>query len=255
MTASHDNTLPVARLNFAAGETIVKEGDYGISIYQVVDGQVAIFSGPPEEEVELATLGAGEVIGEMLFMAGDQVPRSASARAVTPAVLEAWHPSRIQQEFDEMPFVIRHIANQTVSHLKQMNRMLGELRAQRNKRDRVPAAEGADRPERARRKDVNLDCLYRPAESPASVKLWGKIKNISREGLRLELKKENAAQHPHGKGSMFIGSFFLPKGKRFTFRMAVVNNMVLADNQTVSVGCIFIGLSEVHKRVVAAIVG
>jgi CRP-like cAMP-binding protein len=256
MAVSPDTVLPVVRLAYAPGETIVKEGDYGVSIYQIIEGEVTVFTVRDDEEVTLATLGPGEVIGEMLFVAGgDRIPRSAGARAVSAAVLEAWHPSRIQQEFDEMPFIIRHIANQTVSHLKQMNRMLGELSVQKEKQTARQPADNGGPQERAYRKDVNLDCLYRPSESPADVKLWGKIKNLSREGLRLEADKANAAQHEHGKGSMFIASFFLPKGKRFTFRMAVVNTMVQPDNKTLSFGCIFIGLSEAHKRVIAAIVG
>ncbi|MFH1980603.1 MAG: cyclic nucleotide-binding domain-containing protein [Pseudomonadota bacterium] len=255
MATSLSKTLPVVRLNYEPGETIVKAGDYGISIYQVIEGEVTVFTGPPGDEVNLATIGPGEVLGEMLFMTGDQEPRSASARAVTQTVLDAWHPSRIQQEYDEMPFVIRHIANQTVSHLKQMNRMLAELATQKDKPGHGTGADTAGTPEREFRKEVSLDCLYRPSDSPETVKLWGKIRNISLEGLRIEVKQENAAQHHHGKGSMFICSFFLPKGKRFTFRMAVVNSMVQPDNQTLSFGSIFIGLSDAHKRVLSAIVG
>lgn len=255
MATSPSKPLPAVRLNYEPGETIVKAGDYGISIYLIIKGEVALFTGPSGQEVTLATLGPGALIGETLFMSGDHEPRAAGARAVTPTVLEAWHPARIQQEYDEMPFVIRHIANQTVAHFKQMTRMMVELETQKEKPGASTGAETAAVTEREARKEVNLDLLYRPSDGPADLKLWGKIRNISREGLRIEMKKENAAQRSHGKGSMFIGSFFLPKGKRFTFRMAVVNAMALPDKQTLSIGCIFIGLSDIHKRVIAAIVG
>ena len=255
MATLPSKTLPAVRLNYEPGETIVKAGDYGISIYLIIKGEVTLFTGSSGEEVTLATLGPGELIGETLFMSGNHEPRSASARAVTPTVLEAWHPARIQQEYDEMPFVIRHIANQTVAHLKQMTRMMVELQNRKEKPGASTGADTAEVSEREARKEVNLDILYRPSDGPADLKLWGKIRNISREGLRIEVKKENADQHSHGKGSMFIGSFFLPKGKRFTFRMVVVNAMALPDDRTLSFGCIFIGLPDTHKRVIAAIVG
>ena len=255
MNNQANDILPVARLNFAPGETIVKEGDYGTSIYQILEGEVSIFTGAADKEVSLAVLGPGEIIGEMLFLSGDRVQRSASAKAVSEAVLEAWHPSRIQQEYDEMPFVIRTLANQTVAHLKQMNRILSELTEQQAKQTRRQPAAASAAQTRAFRKDVDIDCLYLPAESPASTKLWSKLKNVSLEGLRIEVSKTNVDSHPHAKGSMFIGSFFLPNGKRFTFRMAIVNSMVLPDNRTFSFGCIFIGLSETQKSVITSLVG
>lgn len=255
MNDQQSDLLPVAQLTFTPGETIVKEGDYGISIYQIAEGEVTIYTGVGKQEVVLATLGPGEIIGEMLFLSGDRVQRSASARAASEVVLEAWHPSRIQQEYDEMPFVIRTIANQTVAHLKQMNRILTELTEQQSKQARRPKAASEAGPPRAFRKAVDIDCLYLPAESAVSTKLWSKLKNISHEGLRMEVNKSNADEIPHNKGSMFIGSFFLPNGKRFTFRVAVVNSMVQPDNRTLSFGCIFVGLSDNQKRIIASLVG
>lgn len=247
--------LPVVQLRYAPGEQIVKEGDYGISIYQILDGEVSIFTGSGKQEVVLATLGPGEIIGEMVFLSGDRLPRSASARAIKEVVLEAWHPSRIQQEYDEMPFLIRNIANQTVSHLKQMNRILTELTEQ--KRAKPISISGVDAeggPPRAFRREVNFDCLYMPVESNVAEKFWAKLKNISREGLRLEANKDNAKVVPHNKGNMFIGSFFLPNGKRFTFRVAIVNYRVLPDNRTLSFGCIFVGLSENQQKTIARLI-
>jgi CRP-like cAMP-binding protein len=256
MSEKQDEILPVVQLRYAPGEQIVKEGDYGISIYQIVDGEVTVFTGAGKQEVVLATLGPGEIFGEMVFLSGDRLPRSASARALKEVVLEAWHPSRIQQEYKEMPFIIRSIANQTVSRLKQMNRVLTELAEQHQielaLKEGVDAAGGPARPFR---KEVQFDCLYLPAESNVSQRFYGKLRNISHEGLRMEANKDNAKIVPHNKGSMFIGSFFLPDGKRFTFRVAIVNYRVLPDNRTLSFGCIFVGLSETQKRTIARLIG
>jgi CRP-like cAMP-binding protein len=255
VTSTKNNMLSVANLKFAPGETIVKEADYGISIYQIIKGEVEVFAGPEPDEASLATLGPGEIIGEMVFLAGYDTPRSATARAVTEVELEAWHPSRIKQEYDEMPFAVKHIANQVVARLKSTNRIIRELKDQRQKKTAPKKAARKQAKKRAFRKTVNVEVLYRPVNSAPDVKLWGKVKNLSLAGLRLFAKTDNADAHSHDAGEMFICSMFLPNGKRFNFRMKIQNSMVAPDNKSLSFGCQFVGLTESNKQVISAFVG
>lgn len=84
-TSEQHNIMPlIAHLNF-------EKGDYGISIYQVIDGKVEIFIGSGKQETRLAILKPGEIMGKMIFLTGNKARRSASARALSYTVLAAWH--------------------------------------------------------------------------------------------------------------------------------------------------------------------
>ena len=78
---------------FSAGATILSQGDSGVGLYVIKSGKVRILhtSSPDRAEEEIATAGAGDVIGEMSLL--DDLPRSASVVAVddvTALVLPIW---------------------------------------------------------------------------------------------------------------------------------------------------------------------
>lgn len=71
------------RHEFQAGETIFREGEAGYIAYFIEEGSVEILKkGADGEDRQLAVVTRGEIIGEMALI--DNVPRSASARAVDP---------------------------------------------------------------------------------------------------------------------------------------------------------------------------
>jgi CRP-like cAMP-binding protein len=71
---------------FNAGETIIREGDSGRSIYVILDGQVRVFTRDHQgEELELAVLEVSQFFGEMSFLTGK--PRSGSVMAVDTSVI------------------------------------------------------------------------------------------------------------------------------------------------------------------------
>lgn len=68
--------------NIPAGTTIIYRGDPGNSMFMVLDGTVAVTLTNDEGiDYTLATLGPGEIFGEMALMTGE--PRSANVRALT----------------------------------------------------------------------------------------------------------------------------------------------------------------------------
>jgi hypothetical protein len=85
------NTCRVVR--FGAGETVLRQGELGDTLYQVVEGQLAVdlegSDGPPRRLAELAT---GAVFGEMGLFAGE--PRSATVRALDACLLLEVHRPR-----------------------------------------------------------------------------------------------------------------------------------------------------------------
>ena len=62
-------------LVFRAGEVIIRQGEYGDSMYVIVDGTVLIYRG----EDFLNTLVRNDYLGEMSILDGE--PRSATAKA------------------------------------------------------------------------------------------------------------------------------------------------------------------------------
>ena len=71
---------------FAAGETIVREGDRGSSMFIVEDGRLGVSAhGTVGQSQKLAVLEAGSAFGEISLLTGD--PRTATIRALTEATL------------------------------------------------------------------------------------------------------------------------------------------------------------------------
>ncbi|HEV8232815.1 MAG TPA: mechanosensitive ion channel family protein [Thermoanaerobaculia bacterium] len=71
---------------FAAGETIVREGDRGSSMFIVESGRLGVsVHGSVAQSQKLAVLESGSAFGEISLLTGD--PRTATVRALTEATL------------------------------------------------------------------------------------------------------------------------------------------------------------------------
>ena len=127
MTKNKKKIPPIVQLNFSKGDLIIKEGDYGISIYEIISGRVGIFVESGGTETSVAVLGPGMIVGEMAFIAGNTSTRSASARALEDCCLEAWHPAMLLNAYQKMPEVLRLIAGQALKLIVRMNKMVVEL--------------------------------------------------------------------------------------------------------------------------------
>lgn len=79
--------------NYGAGSKLIKQGDIGVGLYVITDGTVHITKeiDPDKPELDLATIGSGNVLGEMSLL--DDLPRSANVTAVsdvTALLLPIW---------------------------------------------------------------------------------------------------------------------------------------------------------------------
>jgi serine/threonine protein kinase len=85
------------RRRYAAGESIVREGERGERAYIVESGECEVFRSG--SDVPIRTIGPGEVIGELaLFTAG---PRTASIRALTAMTLLEVTREALEQELPQ----------------------------------------------------------------------------------------------------------------------------------------------------------
>ena len=131
-TMTEDKKIPpIVHRAYPKGELIIKEGDYGISIYKVLKGSVRIFKKLDDRKFTLATLESGGVFGELAFFNFLFEPRSASVEAIDDVELEVWHPALLAEEYKKISPMLRYVLKQTLNRLMTLNKVIGELAAKR----------------------------------------------------------------------------------------------------------------------------
>jgi len=217
MTKAKRKIPPVIKLNYSKGDLIIKEGDYGTSIYEVISGKVGIFVESGGTETRVAILGPGMIIGEMTFIAGSTSTRSASARALEDCCLEAWHPAMLLNAYKKMPDVLRLIAGQALKLIVRMNKIVVGLSLKEGQHKDSQTQELSDQWEEKRkfyRKRVSLECIFRPANSPKDLKIRGRIRDISKEGLQMTVKTSGLLNYTLIPGDeLFISTYFVSDQK------------------------------------------
>lgn len=80
------------RVEFDPGSALIREGDLSDSMFVIVSGNVTVSVHDMENSRAVATLGPGQLAGEMALMTG--APRTATVAAETPVVaLEIERPA------------------------------------------------------------------------------------------------------------------------------------------------------------------
>ena len=100
-----------------AGENLFTEGDYGKSMYLVKSGNIDIMVGGKL----LATVGAGEVLGEMALI--DHPRRSATAVASTDSELISINEQRFLQLVEKQPVFALTVLETICRRLRSMNQL------------------------------------------------------------------------------------------------------------------------------------
>jgi small-conductance mechanosensitive channel len=96
-------------LRFGPGEAVIRQGETGDSLYQVVEGRLAVLvqsNGQPEKTV--ADLQRGDVFGEMGLFAGQ--PRTATVRALKACVLMEVQRGDLMPLLDAEPALVDRFA-------------------------------------------------------------------------------------------------------------------------------------------------
>jgi len=114
----------------AAGLQLVGEGEPASSVFVVCAGELEVCKrGGHGAEVRLAVLRAGDCVGEMSLI--DIQPRSATVRALTPAVLFRLGHSEIARLYGQHPDVymmlVLNIAREISRRLRVADQKLAEM--------------------------------------------------------------------------------------------------------------------------------
>ena len=111
-------------LSYEPGEDVVREGDSGSRLFIIQSGGVAVIKRVGEREVELATLGQGDIFGEMSLLEG--LPRSATVRAVEPTSVLVVEPGGFLLKIRRDPTLAFEILQQLSGRVRRLNGQLTE---------------------------------------------------------------------------------------------------------------------------------
>lgn len=110
---------------YVKGDVLVREGSLGLAVFFVVAGRCEVRH--EASGAVLATLGAGEVFGEMALL--DPGPRTATVAAVEDVVaysLSNWHFKAV---LDEQPSVAAHMLRTLAARFRKLQTELLRLNA------------------------------------------------------------------------------------------------------------------------------
>lgn len=123
-----DSTPSVTERHLEAGEILIKEQDYGDEAYLIRSGSVAIFRVINGENMLLATLGQGEIVGEMALI--DERPRSATVVAAEATDLLVIKRKKFFQLLQEDPDLSIELLKVLFERLRSAQQKLVHLKLQ-----------------------------------------------------------------------------------------------------------------------------
>jgi hypothetical protein len=93
-----------------------------------------------------------------------------------------------------------------------------------------------------------MDCKYRPVEADDHIRLWGRVKNLSKGGLRLDIMRMNALDYSHAVGNEFEATLYGDNGKRFNLKFRIANVQMNEKERTLSLGVQITEMDESHRQ-------
>ncbi|MCK9285744.1 MAG: cyclic nucleotide-binding domain-containing protein [Rhodocyclaceae bacterium] len=110
------------KCTFAPGMDIVNEGNVGMHMYVIIDGEAKVTKQGRDGEMELARLGPADSFGEMAL--ADQEVRSASVKAIEACILVRLSDKAIDAQPAIGLKVYRNICRVMSERLRQADEML-----------------------------------------------------------------------------------------------------------------------------------
>lgn len=127
--------MGAAPKNLSKGDILFREGDASDSAYVVKSGRIVITKAKGNSEIELASLGPGEMFGEMAFF--DNKPRSASAKAAAETTLVALPFAALNAQFQTFPQWLKAMVRTVNENLREANKRIKNLEQAQKGDDKV----------------------------------------------------------------------------------------------------------------------
>lgn len=117
-----NNTVILERRFIPKGQIIIHNGEYGQEAFLIQSGQVQVYITKEDKDVELARLGAGQIVGEMAFIFDG--PRTASVRATQDSNLIVISRQQFQEKLKESDPTVRAIVQMLSQRIVDANNTL-----------------------------------------------------------------------------------------------------------------------------------
>ena len=109
------------------GETIVNEGETGDRMYIIQRGKVSVSRRVEGREVTIATLGAGDVFGEMAIF--EKTVRTATVHAVGEVRILSIDKKGFLRKVHEDPSLAYRVLQQMSQRIRQLSEELARLKS------------------------------------------------------------------------------------------------------------------------------
>ncbi len=114
---------------FNDGEVIIRQGDAGDHMYEILDGQVVVFQEREGKEFRLAVLGKGDFFGEMAIF--EKEVRSATVRAHGQVRVLTVDKKILLRRINEDPSLALRILERMSRRIRGMDDELVSLRTEK----------------------------------------------------------------------------------------------------------------------------
>lgn len=115
------------RITYEAGQVLFQQGDVGDSAYIIVDGSASVLVETGGGEIEVATLGRNDFVGEIAILC--DVPRTATVKALSQTVTLRITRDLFFRLVAEFPEMSVEIMRELASRLEHTTQQLREARA------------------------------------------------------------------------------------------------------------------------------
>ena len=115
---------PEIHLNLEAGQLLFAQGDAGGDLYFIEAGVIEIFITKKGQDIILAQMGVGEVIGVMTLLTAE--PRLAAARAKEPAKVKKIPRTAVAKLIATFPKWLNIVLKEFTVRINEMNRRYSE---------------------------------------------------------------------------------------------------------------------------------
>jgi CRP-like cAMP-binding protein len=122
------NTSELGKV-FSDGEVILRQGDAGDFMYEILDGQVEVFQERGGEEVRLAILDKGDFFGEMAIF--EREKRSATVRARGQVRVLTVDKKNLLRRISEDPSLALRLLERMSHRIREMDGELVRLRTEK----------------------------------------------------------------------------------------------------------------------------
>lgn len=122
------NTSELGKV-FSDGEVIIRQGDAGDFMCEILDGQVEVFQEREGEEVRLAILDKGDFFGEMAIF--EREKRSATVRARGQVRVLTVDKKNLLRRISEDPSLALRLLERMSHRIREMDGELVRLRIEK----------------------------------------------------------------------------------------------------------------------------